>query len=242
MSKTTPLIKQTVRLFLSFGLLSGFGLFGLGVCYAAEREKPNDSAIATSPATLLFEENFEQGIQRWEVFDPKTWSLNTTRDSTTFEIIARESEYKPTVRSPLHVAMLKGIELGSFAMTIKVRSTLDTGNHRDCCLFFGFQDREHFYYVHLGAKPDPASGQIMVVNGLPRTPITKNERPTPWGNDWHTIRLERDLEAGTIKVYFDDFSKPHLEVADTTFGKGRIGIGSFDDRDEFDDLEIHLLN
>lgn len=198
-------------------------------------------AIKTSSRTLLFEEDFEQGIERWEVFDPKTWRLNTSGDSTTFEITARKSDYKPSVRSPFHVAMLKEIELGSFALTLKVRSTEDTGDHRDCCLFFGFQDREHFYYIHMGANPDRICGQILIVNGEPRAPLTENTKPLPWTDDWHTIRLERDLDAGTIKIYFDDFTQPHLEVNDTTFGKGRIGIGSFDDMDEFDDIQIHLL-
>ena len=29
-----------------------------------------------------------------------------------------------------------------------------------------------------------------------------------------------------------------MEVADTTFGRGRIGIGSFDDLNEFDDIVL----
>lgn len=200
-----------------------------------------DEVSETTKSRLIFTEDFEQGIERWEVFDPKTWRLNTTGESTTFEITARKSDYKPKVRSPFHVAMLKEIELGSFALTLQVRSTKDTGNHRDCCLFFGFQDREHFYYVHMGAKPDSASGQIMIVDGKPRRPLTDNQRLVPWTDDWHQIRLERDLDTGSIRVYFDDFTKPHMEVNDTTFGRGRIGIGSFDDRDEFDDIQIHLL-
>jgi hypothetical protein len=145
------------------------------------------------------------------------------------------------VRSPGHVALVKDLELGNFDITFKVRSTKDTGNHRDCCVFFGFQDPKHFYYVHLGAKPDPHSGQIMIVNDAPRLALTENKALTPWDDQWHTVRLERDVDAGSIKVYFDDMLEPHMEINDKTFGAGRVGIGSFDDLNEFDDVVIRQL-
>ncbi|MGI9473002.1 MAG: hypothetical protein ACR2NZ_15790 [Rubripirellula sp.] len=187
---------------------------------------------------VVFEEDFESGLRRWEILDPGTWKLNDSGDSTTFEITARGSAYKPPVRSPGHVALIKDLELGNFDITFKVRSTKDTGNHRDCCVFFGFQDPTHFYYVHLGAKPDPHSGQIMIVNDAPRLALTENEELTPWDDQWHTVRLVRNVDAGTIKVFFDEMSEPHMEVEDKTFGSGRIGIGSFDDLNEFDEIVV----
>lgn len=154
------------------------------------------------------------------------------------EITARESEYRPPVRSPRHVALVKGLELGSFEIVFRVKSTKDTGNHRDCCVFFNYVDDQHFYYVHLGARPDPHSGQIMIVNEAPRLALTKNERPVPWDDAWHQVKVVRDVESGTISVYFDDMNKPHMEVSDMTFRVGRIGLGSFDDLNAFDDVVI----
>ena len=52
------------------------------------------------------------------------------------------------------------------------------------------------------------------------------------------MKLVRDSKAGTIAVYFDDLTKPHMWVSDKTFGKGRIGIGSFDDMNDFDDIQL----
>lgn len=198
------------------------------------------SCLAVEP-TIVFEENFESGADRWQVLDPKTWRLVDHDGNHAFEITERKSEYVPPVRSPGHVALIKDVQLASFDITFRVRSTKDTGNHRDCCVFFGYQDDQHFYYVHLGAKPDPHSGQIMIVKEAPRLALTKNEKLTPWDDQWHTVRLERDVEAGTIRVYFDDLESPHMEVEDSTFGKGRIGIGSFDDLNEFDDLVVRRL-
>ena len=51
--------------------------------------------------------------------------------------------------------------------------------------------------------------------------------------------LFRSTAKGTIDVYFDDMTKPHMSVVDKTFGKGRIGIGSFDDMNDFDDIKLH---
>jgi len=198
-------------------------------------------SFAEEPA-IVFEETFESGFDRWELLDPKTWALSKQPGNTTFEITARETDYKPPVRSPGHVALIKDLELSSFEISFRVRSTKDTGNHRDCCIFFAYQDDQHFYYAHLGAKPDPASGQIMIVRESPRLALTKNENLTPWDDQWHRVRLVRKMPSGTIEVFFDSADKPQMSVVDKTFEKGRIGIGSFDDRDEFDDIVVRSIS
>ncbi len=173
------------------------------------------------------------------MLDPKTWKHSEHDGSMTIEITDRSSEYKPPVRSPLHVALIKNLELGSFEINFRVKSTKDTGNHRDCCVFFNYRDDQHFYYVHLGARPDPHSGQIMIVNEAPRLALTDNQRETPWDDQWHRVKLIRDVRTGRIAIYFDDMSKPHMEVFDKTFTGGRIGLGSFDDLNAFDDVVVH---
>ena len=197
------------------------------------------AAADVNSLPLLFSEDFENGVDRWEIFDSKSWRLAERKDNTTFEITTTESEYAPQVRSPKHIALIKDLYVDDFVLEFKVRSTRDTGNHRDCCVFFSFGDRTHFYYVHLGAQPDPASGQIMVVDNGPRRPLTKNERRTPWDDSWHAVRLTHEVKSGRIKIYFDDMTKPHMETQDATFRGGRLGIGSFDDLNEFDDLRVY---
>lgn len=189
----------------------------------------------------LFVEDFESGRGRWETTDDASWDLVEHDGNHTLRQNKRISNYQPKVRSPHNIALVKDLTVGSFEMTFRVRSTHDTGNHRDCCVFFGHQDPEHFYYVHLGAKPDPASGQIMIVNGEPRRPLTENKKTVPWDDQWHRVKLVRDVEGGRIEIYFDDMQTPHMSVQDTTFGAGRVGIGSFDDQNEFDDVQIVAL-
>ncbi|MEM9645673.1 MAG: hypothetical protein AAF989_11840 [Planctomycetota bacterium] len=204
--------------------------------------RENSPQATSSRGKVVFEEDFEDGTGRWDVLDPETWTLTKTSaakgENTTFGITARKSDYVPPHRSPFHVALIKDIECKDFEISFRVRSTLDTGNHRDCCVFFNYQDDRHFYYVHLGAKPDPHSGQIMIVNDAPRLAMTANEKKVPWDNDWHHVRGVRRSKESTIDVFFDDMSKPHMSVKDDTFVGGRMGIGSFDDLNEFDDLVV----
>ncbi|XZE19079.1 hypothetical protein SH449x_004389 [Pirellulaceae bacterium SH449] len=188
---------------------------------------------------LVFADDFESGRGKWVTTDDASWDLVEADGNHTFSINKRVSDYTPKHRSPHNIAWIKDLELASFAIKFRVRSTLDTGNHRDCCVFFAKQNADQFYYVHLGAKPDPASGQIMIVNNAPRSPLTTNEKPVPWDDKWHEVMIVRDAKSGLIEVFFDDMDEPLMQCKDTTFQKGGIGLGSFDDRNEFDDVRIY---
>ncbi len=187
---------------------------------------------------LVFSDDFEQGADRWETTDDTAWQIQEDGDNKAFGLNRRVSNYKPEFRSPHNIALVKDLEVSDFVIRFRVKSTLDTGGHRDCCVFFGYQNPSQFYYVHLGAQPDPNSGQIMIVDRAPRTPLTDNKNPTPWTDDWHEVKVVRCVESGTIEVYFDDMDKPLMTATDKTFGKGRIGIGSFDDMNDFDDVKV----
>ncbi len=188
---------------------------------------------------VIFSEDFEKGHERWETTDAESWTHRKIDGNHVFGINRRSSKYRPKVRSPHHIALIKDVQVADFVLTFRVKSTKDTGGHRDCCVFFNWQDPQNFYYVHLGARPDPHSGQIMIVKNAPRKALTKNKNNTPWKNEtWHNVKLVRDSKAGTITVYFDDMTKPHMQVTDKTFGKGRVGIGSFDDMNDFDNIKL----
>ena len=201
-------------------------------------EEPKEKKDPTADLPLVFSEDFEKGRERWETTDEKSWTHREIEENKVFGISRRQSSYKTKVRSPYHIALIKGLELSDFVMTFRVRSTKDTGGHRDCCVFFNHQDSTNFYYTHLGANPDPHSGQIMIVKDAPRKAITQNKNKTPWDDKWHNVKLVRDSKKGTIEIYFDDMKKIHMSAVDKTFGKGRIGLGSFDDMNDFDDIKI----
>lgn len=210
------------------GAIGGGALFSAGLISGAEPALP-----------LVFQETFAAGTDRWQPTDPTAWTLSRDGDRAVWGLNRRTSDYQPTVRSPHNIALVKDLELGDTVISFDVKSTRDTGNHRDCCVFFNYRDPEHFYYVHLGAKPDPNSGQIMIVDGAPRRPLTENTRPVPWDDGWHRVKLEREATSGRIAVYFDNMADPLMEANDRTFTAGRVGIGSFDDMNDFTNVKVY---
>jgi hypothetical protein len=213
--------------------------FGLSLLFVVCGHAPAEEAETCNGLPLVFCDDFEDGTGRWETTDDNAWELHDANGGKAFGLNKRTSDYKPKVRSPHNIALIKDVKVADFVLKFKVKSTLDTGGHRDCCVFFNYQDPTHFYYVHLGARPDPHSGQIMIVNDAPRVALTKNTKETPWDDDWHEVKVVRDGKVGTIEIYFDDMKTPHMKTNDKTFGKGRIGIGSFDDMNDFDDVKLY---
>lgn len=189
---------------------------------------------------LLLHEDFEQDASRWEPTDAKAWKIEDGRGGKVYSQFVKNSDYRPPHRSPLNIALLKEHSVGDFVFVARVRSTVEDYGHRDACLFFGHQDAKHFYYVHLGKKADDHANQIFIVNDAPRTKIsTKTTAGTDWDDAWHLVKIVRRTAEGTIEVYFDDMKNPVMTAKDKTFTSGRVGIGSFDDTTEWDDVRLY---
>ena len=195
----------------------------------------------------MAEDDFEGDLARWHMSDPEgaepTWQVIAAEESDKPNHVLRSqggSKYEPPHRSPWNIALLKEPVVSDCELTVRVQNTnYDAGDHRDLCLFWGYQDPAHFYYVHLGAKPDPHSCQIFIVNAADRTMITdKKSTGTPWDRDWHEVKVTRDTKSGDIKVYFDDLNEPVMTANDKTFTWGRVGIGTFDDNGNFDNFKL----
>ena len=195
--------------------------------------------FAQSRQDMVFEDDFSSGITRWETTDSDSWTLKDQNGRSVWGLNKRRSDYQPKVRSPHNIALVRDLDLTDTIIEFDVKSTRDTGNHRDCCVFFHHKDPEHFYYVHLGAKPDPHSGQIMIVDDAPRRALPKNKNLVPWDDQWHQVRVERTTKSGKIAVFFDDMKNPIMEAYDKTFTSGRVGIGSFDDMNDFSHVKIY---
>lgn len=196
------------------------------------------AGFAAGPA-LVFRDDFENGADHWRPTDEDAWRVAATPEGKVYELF-KSSNYKPPYRSPLNFALLRDVYLGDFVLEAKIKSTARDYDHRDLCLVFGYVDPAHFYYVHFGKKADDHANQVFIVNDAARKKISTESTPgTAWTNDWHQVKLVRKIEDGAIEVYFDDLEKPVMRANDKTFVKGRIGIGSFDDTGQFDDIRIH---
>lgn len=210
-------------------------LFALMLAPCWDDERPE----VASGLPLVIAEDFNDGdLPGWAFTDRSAWRV---AESPTGRILEQHSAsaYQPKVRSPRNIAWLEGSPVSDFVLDVQVRSTAREYGHRDACLFFGRQDAEHFYYVHLAPAPDPAAHSVFLVNGEPRVSIAgKRNEGIRWGDGWHHVRIVRKTENGLIEVYFDDLRTPIMSAEDRTFLSGPIGLGTFDDTAQFDRLRL----
>ncbi|MGI9429475.1 MAG: DUF6807 family protein, partial [Bythopirellula sp.] len=209
-------------------------------------EKFAKQASSGPALSLLYQDDFESGRENWVASDAgmknEVWGIELAKAGreNSYLRVTGPSKYQPPHRSPHSVVLLKDVVVSDFELNVRVQNTnVNAGNHRDLCFFWGYQDPAHFYYAHLGAKPDPHSSQIFIVNDAPRKMITANESPgIPWTEGWHDVKVSYESDSGLMQVYFDDMQSPVYVARDKTFSWGRIGLGTFDDNGNFDNLEL----
>lgn len=207
------------------------------------------SALAGEMPTV-FQQDFEgeDPLARWEPKDPKAWKI-AEQDGNHVLSMFQNSKYRPPVRSPRNFGLIRDLVVGDFVMTLKMQSLTKDYGHRDLCLFFGYQDPSHYYYVHMALRADAHAHSAFLVDGKPRRTLIPEigkdiggevyrTKGLVWGDGWHQVRLVRTVDTGLIEVYFDDMDTPIMRAKDTTFTWGRIGVGSFDDKGNYDDILI----
>lgn len=186
-----------------------------------------------------YEQNFEKkmALKGFRFTQPDKWILSEGKEGTALEFTGI-SDYKPPFRSPHTIGLISDVKFGSFILEADLLQTGKEYGHRDMCIIFGFQDPSHFYYSHIATKMDDNAHQIMIVNNAPRTKISSfTTQGVEWGDKvWHKVRVERIIESGSIKIFYD--GTLIQEATDKTFGKGYIGFGSFDDSGKIDNVKI----
>ena len=202
--------------------------------------KQGPSALAP-----LAECDFERGSAAgWQPNDPSHWRIVNDGGSMVYELTAPGEPGK--VRAPTSWSLWTGHDVTFFEFTGRVRCRTDPATKvRDMCVFFHFQDPEHFYYVHFAGSSDEVHNIIGLVDGADRVKI--NAEPAGESvfrltdREWHAFKVVCDADTGEIRAYLDDMTKPILTARDRTLGHGLVGVGSFDDTGAFDDLKLRSI-
>ena len=212
------------------------GLFAFQLCPASVCGEEHKTRKSSFP--LVCQDGFERGARDWQPTDLNAWRIIEQGGNHVYSL-HRQSKYQPPHRSPHNISLLKDQIVGDFELYAKVLTTARDYGHRSMCLFFGYQDPAHFYYVHLGQETDDHANQIFIVNDAPRIKIsTKTSAGTPWDGNWHQVRIVRKVQSGLVEVYWDDMSNPVMTATDKTYAWGQIGLGSFDDTGNWDDIQL----
>ncbi|MBX2841239.1 MAG: hypothetical protein KTR26_05680 [Flammeovirgaceae bacterium] len=193
--------------------------------------------------SVCYKQNFKskKALSDFEFSQPGKWLLSKKEKGFALEFTGKSEGYQPPFRSPHTVGLIKGKKFKNFTLDVDLRQTGKEYGHRDMCIFFGFQDPAHFYYVHIASITDDHANNIFIVDGAPRTKIsTKTNEGNDWGKseDWNHTRVVRDVESGKIEIYFKDMENPIMTATNTKFGEGAIGFGSFDDSGMIDNIQI----
>jgi hypothetical protein len=208
------------------------GLLIAALAGAAFRGMPSKD----SPRSIHVVDGFESGrLDAWEMPQREDWQI-LAEDGNHYLHMKRSRE--PGVpRRPLQFALRTGVNVGSFDLRARVRR-----EGRSMIVVFNYVDTLHFYYAHLSVDQggqQPVHNGIFLVNNAPRVRIAGlNAAPALPDNGWHQIRVRRDAARGAIEVWSDVQSTPLFTVVDRTFACGQIGIGSFDETGDFDDVDL----
>jgi hypothetical protein len=192
------------------------------------------AVAAADPAPKVLYESDLAGPKAIEGFafpDPAAWRI-VDRDGTKVLEQHQNAKYKPPFRSPTNFCLVEGKKFGDFTMDVECEQTSKEYGHRDMVFVFGLQSPSQFYYAHVATKGDDHANQIFIVNEDARKKITSaGNAGNDWGKPgtWKKVRIERKVADGSIKVYFDDMTKPIMEATDKSFGAGHLGFGTFDD-------------
>lgn len=190
---------------------------------------------------VLYSQDFtdKEALKDFVFTDASVWKFADADGKTALEL-TKQSAYKPVHRSPFNIALLAGQKFGDCIIEANCLQTGKEYGHRDMVVVFGFQDSAHFYYTHIATKADDHANNIFIVKDAPRLKISKESNDgNNWGlNVWHKVRVERKVSDGTIKVFFDDMSKPIMVAEDKSFGAGWVGFGSFDDTGRIANIRV----
>ena len=185
---------------------------------------------------LVFSDNFEPGgLDHWQMPFPEDWAILS--EGGNHYLHMKRSRDPAVPRRPVQFALIKGVRVGSFDFQARVRR-----EGRSMIVVFNYVDSLHFYYTHLSmdtGSRQPVHNGIFLVNNAPRVRIAGLDAPAALPDtSWRRIRVLRDAASGRISVWSDIQRAPIFTVTDRTFTCGQIGIGSFDETGDFDDVEL----
>ena len=189
---------------------------------------PAGSGSAITPGLLN-----EADAAAWEFQNPDSWVVADG-------VLRLETPGQPggPIRKPAEWAILRGEHFGDVTVEAQVRADAPVSRMgRDVLIFFGYQSPIRFYYAHLSNETTPPHNGVFLVNDADRLRMDDGTAtPRLMDDQWHTARLERDVQTGSIRVYLDDVLT--LQATDPTLRSGRIGFGSFDDPAAFREIRV----
>jgi hypothetical protein len=185
---------------------------------------------------ISFHDDFSSGnLAAWQFPFAEDWVVKQEGPLSYLHMLRSRDPLVP--RRPQQFARIKGVNVGSFTLETRLRR-----NESSLLIAFNYVDTLHFYYTHLSADPGAkvaVHNGIFIVDGEPRKRIAGVEAaPVLPDKSWHKVRVERNVDSGSIQVFVDDEPQARFSVVDKTFKCGQVGLGSFDETGNFTDVRL----
>ena len=186
--------------------------------------------------TIDFENS---SLDDWYLPDPEAWTIKNESGNHVLHL-TEGGLMGSNPRRPVRFALFKPGCVGSFDLRVRLRKDPKQGES-DLLIAFGYQDRLHFYYAHLSNddKNPRAHNGLFKVDDADRLRIAGlGAKPALSDAEWHAVRILRNAESGSIKVFMDEQPAPLFQVIDKSIAHGLVGFGSFNDTGVFDDIVL----
>ena len=194
----------------------------------------------TQAASSTWFEDFElHSLENWHLPQPSHWERVVIEGNGVLHLAVGGPVGK-NPRRPVKFAILEGPCLVGFTLGVKLKKD-PIEEESDLIVVFAYQDKEHFYYVHLSNDTGDVSvhNGIFKVAGADRERIAgKGSRPTLPDSEWHHVAVVHDRLTSAVRVYIDGESEPRFKTSNHSIPFGRIGLGSFNNSGMFDELHL----
>ena len=177
--------------------------------------------------------NFDNGFLPfgWIPLTESRWSVvNESGDNALF---LNTSAYDPLSGLRLGEHITSPESYSDFSLSAEVKSNESAANaNADYALMFGFQDGDNYYYMLFNRTMSNA--QLFLVDEGVRQEIATVTENLLIDDEYHDVEVRR--LGGTIEVRFDNTVV--LQIVDSTFLTGKLGLGSYNDSSYFDNIRI----
>ncbi len=215
--------------------LSADTIYNISMNNIRDVSAAGNTIIANSSIEVIYAPiiNFDNGLMPfgWIPLTASRWSV--VMDNSNNALFLNTSNYSPLSGSRLGEHILTPDSYTDFTLTAQIKTNESAGNsNADYALVFGYQDENSYFYMMFNRIQNNTQ-LFKVANGTRQVLSTAS---SSWLNDdfYHEVQLSR--VADSIEVRFD--GNTVLQVMDTSFASGQIGLGSYNDSAYFDDIRI----
>ena len=196
---------------------------------------PNSLVSSSQAFTYLAADGFEDGTaDGWSPRNASNWQVKTDGGDQAYYL--KSNPGSPGGNRLGEYSLLPG-SYGDFTLTAQARlgGAGISNAAADYAVVFGFQDDNNYYYA-LFNNNTSYTGLFKVSDGSRAELTTPGSVETDWLTDnlYHRISVSRT--GSNITVHFD--GNLVMSVTDSTFGAGKVGVGSLNDTAYFDDINV----